>query len=249
MSHAAINVSRRQRGVVLAVAFLGWMFAGLEISMFTLITRPLIFDLLGPESKSFLDHQAKTWLAWYQTAFLLGAATGGWGFGWLGDRIGRAKALGLSICTYSLVTGGGWFATTPEQLLVVRFVSCLGIGGTWPNAVSLVAEAWPNVSRPALAGILGAAANFGFVLLGFDRLLPRHRAGVVAVDAAGRRGAGGNRRLRAGLASRVASLATQGRRFDGVPMLGPCVRSFRRRCCDGRWSAFCSARCPSWERP
>jgi MFS family permease len=97
---------------------------------------------------------------------LLGAAAGGWCFGWLGDRIGRAKALGLSICTYSIVTGAGWFATTPEQLLVVRFVSCLGVGGTWPTAVSLVSEAWPNVSRPALAGILGASANFGFVLLG-----------------------------------------------------------------------------------
>jgi MFS family permease len=122
--------------------------------------------LLGPADASVLEHEAKKWLAWYQTAFLLGAAAGGWGFGWLGDRIGRAKALGLSICTYSLVTGGGYFATTPEQFLIVRFISCLGIGGTWPTAVSLVSEAWPNVSRPTLAGILGASANFGFVLLG-----------------------------------------------------------------------------------
>jgi SHS family sialic acid transporter-like MFS transporter len=166
MTAPAAILSPRQRRVILAVAFLGWMFAGLEISMFTLITRPLILDLRGPAPTSFLEHEAKTWLAWYQCAFLFGAAAGGWGFGWLGDRIGRAKALGLSICTYSLVTGGGYFATTPEQFLIVRFISCLGIGGTWPTAVSLVAEAWPNVSRPTLAGVLGAAANFGFVLLG-----------------------------------------------------------------------------------
>jgi MFS family permease len=51
-------------------------------------------------------------------------------------------------------------------MLVLRFVACLGIGGTWPNAVALVAEAWPAASRPFLAGLLGAAANVGFVLLG-----------------------------------------------------------------------------------
>ena len=36
----------------------------------------------------------------------------------------------------------------------------------WPNGVALVNEAWPGVSRPALAGLIGAAANVGIVLLG-----------------------------------------------------------------------------------
>jgi MFS family permease len=56
--------------------------------------------------------------------------------------------------------------TAPAQLLVLRFVTGMGIGGVWPNAVSLVAEAWPSASRPFLAGLLGTAANVGFVLLG-----------------------------------------------------------------------------------
>jgi MFS family permease len=51
-------------------------------------------------------------------------------------------------------------------MLVLRFAACLGVGGVWPNAVALVAEAWPNASRPFVAGLLGAAANVGFVLLG-----------------------------------------------------------------------------------
>ncbi len=47
-----------------------------------------------------------------------------------------------------------------------RFVACMGIGGVWPNAVALAVEGLPNLSRPLLAGLLGMAANVGFVLLG-----------------------------------------------------------------------------------
>lgn len=43
----------------------------------------------------------------------------------------------------------------------VRFLACLGFGGSWPNAVALVAEAWPSASRPLMAGVMGTAANFG----------------------------------------------------------------------------------------
>ena len=69
---------------------------------------------------------------------------------------------------------------------MLRFLACLGIGGVWPNAVALVAEAWPDASRPFLAGLLGAAANVGFVLLGvIGYCFPDHRRRV-AVGAARR---------------------------------------------------------------
>jgi SHS family sialic acid transporter-like MFS transporter len=161
-----------QRYLALAAAFLGWMFAGFAFSSYILIARPAILSMAEPamlataEGVKAVERDAKVWLSWYQAAFLLGAATGGWLFGWLGDRIGRAKALSYSILTYSLVSGLGYFAASPEALLAVRFVSCLGVGGAWPTAVALVAETWSDYSRPFLAGVLGTAANFGFVLLG-----------------------------------------------------------------------------------
>ena len=49
------------------------------------------------------------------------------------------------------------------MLLVLRFLTCLGIGGVWPNAISLLTEAWPDVSRPMLAGVLGTAVNAGIL--------------------------------------------------------------------------------------
>ena len=36
----------------------------------------------------------------------------------------------------------------------------------WPTGVALVSEAWPGLSRPMMAGLIGTAANVGFLLLG-----------------------------------------------------------------------------------
>lgn len=168
------ELSVRQRYVVLAAAFLGWMFAGLEIALFVLIHRPAMISLmtgdglgsLGGQPTVIDDQVVAQWFAWFQAAFLLGAASGGWVFGLLGDRFGRTRSLAGSILCYSLLTGACYFARTPFELLALRFLASHGIGGAWPNTVALVAEAWPAVSRPFLAGILGTAANVGQVLMG-----------------------------------------------------------------------------------
>ena len=157
----------RQRGIVLAAAFLAWMFAGLELSMFVLAGRAAIIDILfGGGAAAPRAELVGQWFTWYQGAVMLGAAAGGWLFGWLGDRVGRVRAMAGAVLCYSVATGVCYLVGDLWMLLVLRFVVGMGIGGVWPNAVSLVAEAWPNASRPFLAGLLGTAANFGFVLLG-----------------------------------------------------------------------------------
>jgi MFS family permease len=159
----AAELSRRQQYIVLIAAFAAWMFAGAAISLFILISRQIILGLLGPDTSESVVTQ---WIAWYQAAFLFGAAAGGWLFGALGDRLGRTRAMGLSVLCYSGLTFACYFVSDPWTMLVLRGLACMGIGGVWPNAVALVAEAWPDASRPFLAGLLGTAANFGFVLLG-----------------------------------------------------------------------------------
>lgn len=162
-SDVVIPLSPGQRWLVLAAAFLGWAFAGLGISLYVLIHRQLVLGLLGP---SVDEAVVARWFAWFQAAFLFGAAAGGWLFGWAGDRLGRSRALGAAVLCYSGFTLAAYFAVNIEQHLALRFLASLGIGGTWPSAVALVSEAWPEASRPILAGLLGAAANFGFVFLG-----------------------------------------------------------------------------------
>jgi MFS transporter, SHS family, sialic acid transporter len=99
--------------------------------------------------------------------FLLGAAAGGLVFGWLGDRIGRVRAMTISILAYSLFTGGCYFVQTPWELGLLRFLSALGMGGEWSLGVALVMECWPERFRPWLSGAIGASSNVGFGLLGW----------------------------------------------------------------------------------
>lgn len=165
------ELSVRQRYIVLIAAFLGWMFSGLQIQLFVLIHREAMLSVLtdgvslGSAPSPQIEADIKQWFAWYQAAFLFGAASGGWVFGVIGDRWGRTRALGLSILCYSVFTGLCYFAHSPWELLVLRFLACHGIGGAWPNTMALVPEAWPRVSRPFLAGLLGTAANVGQVLM------------------------------------------------------------------------------------
>ena len=147
---------------VLAAAFLGWLFDGYEIGLFPIVARPALKDLLSGAGDSAIGQ----WMGAITACFLVGAALGGLVFGWLGDRIGRVKAMALSILTYSVVTGLAYFAQHPAHLGLVRFLSALGMGGQWSLGVALVMECWPERWRPMLAGAMGAAANVGFLLVG-----------------------------------------------------------------------------------
>ncbi len=146
------------RTIVLAASVLSWMLCGFILAVPPLITS----DAVG--SMGVTDKQLQgQWFAWYVAAFLFGAATGGFAFGWLGDRIGRAKALGLSVLTFSLLAGLCYFVQTPGQLLVMWFFVCTGVGGVWPNGISLASETLPGASRPWLSGIFGTAVNLGIM--------------------------------------------------------------------------------------
>jgi SHS family sialic acid transporter-like MFS transporter len=150
---------------VLVAAFLGWMFDGLEMGLFPLIARPALQDMQIARGLVASDAFVGQWMAYATAAFLLGAALGGVVFGWLGDKIGRVKAMAASILCYSLFTGLIYFAQEPWHLAAVRFVSALGMGGEWSLGVALVMEVWPEKHRPLMAGIIGAAANVGFALI------------------------------------------------------------------------------------
>jgi SHS family sialic acid transporter-like MFS transporter len=105
-------------------------------------------------------------MGWITAVFLIGAAGGGLVFGWLGDKVGRVRALSISILTYSLFTGLCYFAQEPWHLAALRFLAALGMGGEWSLGVALVMETWPSRHRPWLAGAIGAAANVGYLLVG-----------------------------------------------------------------------------------
>lgn len=153
----------RARWLALAAALLGWLFDGAEMGLFPMVGRPAIKDLLDTSSDTVIG----LWFGIITAGFLVGAATGGVLFGWLGDRIGRVRAMTLSVLTYAVFTGLCGVATAAWQIGVLRFVSAMGMGGEWSLGVALVMEVWPNRSRAFMAGLIGAAANVGYLLVGF----------------------------------------------------------------------------------
>lgn len=145
--------------MALIAAFLGWMFDGMEMGIYSIVVRPALTELLGPGLQASLP----LYMAATLSPFLVGMAAGGILFGRLGDRIGRVRTMALSILVYATFTGLSGFSTHWSHLAICRFLGSMGLGGEWGAGVALVMETWPNASRPLMAGILGAAANFGFL--------------------------------------------------------------------------------------
>ncbi|MBP7937357.1 MAG: MFS transporter [Phycisphaerae bacterium] len=155
-------LSRRARLVVLLAAFGGLLFDGFELGLMPIASVSVTKGLLGA---AYTDVLGGEWFARLTASMMLGAACGGIWFGQLGDRTGRTRAMGVSILFYSIFAGAGFLVKSLEQMLVLRFLVGLGIGGMWPNGVALVYESWPKMSRPVVAGIVGAGINVGILML------------------------------------------------------------------------------------
>src|SRR5215831_18677333 len=143
---------------VLAVASMGWMFDTMAQQLFNLARKPAIRELLGPgASNALVDKQA----AWATAIFMVGWAIGGVLFGSLGDRIGRAKTMMITILSYTIFTGLSVLSTGVWDFNVFRFLCGLGVGGQFGIGVALVAEVVPAKARPYALGLVQAASAVG----------------------------------------------------------------------------------------
>jgi MFS family permease len=142
-------------------AWLGWFFDGLDLHLYSFVAIPFVAELMSLDMRSDAVREKSSWI---QAAFLVGWAVGGGFFGRIGDRVGRSRALVLTILTYALFTGLSYFAATWWQLMAFRFLAALGIGGEWAVGASLLSETWPSSWRHWLAAVLQSAVNIGVLL-------------------------------------------------------------------------------------
>jgi MFS family permease len=143
-------------------AWLGWLFDGLDMHLYTLVAAPFVMELVAAASPA--DPMVREKSSWIQAAFLVGWALGGGFFGRLGDRLGRSRALSLTILTYAVFTGLSFLAQAWWHLLVFRFLAALGIGGEWAVGSSLLSETWPRKWRPWIAAVLQSGVNLGILI-------------------------------------------------------------------------------------
>ena len=104
--------------------------------------------------------------AYVTSVFVVGWATGGLIFGAVGDRMGRARALAITMLLYGLCTGLSGFSMGIADFYVYRFVTGLGVGGVFGLAVALCADSLPDDSRPRALGLLQALSAVGNIFAG-----------------------------------------------------------------------------------
>jgi len=159
----------RYHWFVLTVAALGWLFDCLDQQLFNLARKPAMETLLAAADGS-VDPKAVDFYGGLATCiFMIGWATGGLIFGVIGDRLGRAKTMMITIVIYSLCTGLSALSQGFWDFAFYRFITGLGVGGEFAVGVALVAEVMPDRARPYALGLLqalSAVGNFLAALIG-----------------------------------------------------------------------------------
>src|SRR5271170_6296693 len=165
----------RYQKEVFVLASLAWLFDCLGQQVFVIARNPALASLMpvgtGPE-------ELKLWGGYATSIFVVGWATGGLIFGAVGDRIGRARALAITMLLYGLCTGLSGFSVGLWDFCAYRFITGLGVGGVFGLAVALCADALPDRSRPPALGLfqaLSAVGNMiagaGAIALGYRKLI------------------------------------------------------------------------------
>lgn len=167
----------RYHWFVLIVAALGWLFDTMDQQLFNLARRPALTELVSanfplpaeqkgdPKAeavhKDQLEKKITDATGFATSIFMIGWALGGLAFGILGDKIGRARTMLLTILLYSIFTGLSAFSRGVWDFCLYRFITGLGVGGEFAVGVALVAEVMPDRARPFALGWLQALSAGG----------------------------------------------------------------------------------------
>jgi MFS family permease len=136
----------------LVAASLGWALDAFDVMLYSLVIAHVMtaFGL------------SKAGAGWLGTFTLFASGLGGLLFGYIADRIGRTKALMVSILTYSICSLGSGLAPSIPVLAFFRFVLGLGMGGEWNTGATLVAESWPTHLRAKAIAIVQSSWAWGY---------------------------------------------------------------------------------------
>ncbi|MDP9362316.1 MAG: MFS transporter [Acidobacteriota bacterium] len=148
-----LAVDRRAWRALFA-AQLGWMLDAMDFLLFSFAVIPIREEFgLSNATMGALTSVA-----------LIASAIGGMVFGRLADRLGRVRALTLSILLYSAATAGLATSAALWQLVAWRIAVGLGMGGEWSCGSVLVAETWPAEHRGKAMGLMQSGWAIGAMI-------------------------------------------------------------------------------------
>jgi MFS family permease len=149
--------------LICIIAAIGFAFDIYELLMLPLIVRPALMEVAGikPGTPEFNE--------WVGLLFYVPAICGGiFGLlgGYLTDLLGRRRVLVWSILLYAFSALGAGFATTPEQLLILRCTTFIGVCVEFVAAVAWLAELFPEPEqREAVIGYTQAFSSIGGLMV------------------------------------------------------------------------------------
>lgn len=108
------------------------------------------------------------------SAALIGMVFGALGSGPLADRFGRKLVLVGAVFLFGLFSLFSAFSANVDQLLVLRFLTGLGLGAAMPNATTLLSEYTPERLKSLLVTSMFCGFNLGMAGGGFvsAKLIP-----------------------------------------------------------------------------
>jgi len=147
------QITTTQRRTLIAAA-LGWMLDAFDTMLYALVLAHVMRDLGMSKGTAGL----------LNSLTLLASGIGGVAFGFIADRVGRKRALMLSILTYSVCSFASGLSTSVLMLAIFRFILGLGMGGEWNTGATLVAETWPTELRAKAISIVQSSWAIGYAL-------------------------------------------------------------------------------------
>lgn len=146
---------------VLCVASMAWLLDTMSQRIFVLARSPALAELMSTTQS---DLAVRTYGNYATASMMVGWAIGGFYFGIVGDKWGRAKTLSASILSYSLFTGLSGFSLHWWDFCIYRFLMGCGIGGAFATAATLIAETVPAHSRAFALGMFQALSAVGNIM-------------------------------------------------------------------------------------
>lgn len=144
----------REQWKALIAAQLGWMLDAMDVMFYA-------FALGAIQQEFALSSAGAGALA---SVTLVASALGGIGFGFLADKIGRARSLMFSILAYSIFTSFTATSGSLWELFLWRSLVGLGMGGEWSAGSVLVSETWPSKHRGKAIGMMQGGWAIGYIL-------------------------------------------------------------------------------------
>lgn len=162
---------------VLIGGFLSYTFDAMDIVLLAVALPAIIKDLgLSMTEAGLLG-----------TATLLGVGISSIIVGWYADNHGRRKSLLVSLVSFGLLTAAIAFTSSWAEVLILRFLAGLGLGGVWGIAAAYINETWPVSQRGRAAAFVLSSFPAGAGIASFLAaiILPYYGWRVLFLTGAG----------------------------------------------------------------